>query len=297
MEEVSGLFLACKSRTNCSLGACYGRHPKLVRIQFHLHQQALIIPDRLELFLPHSSELGFFLDKSRFAVLVTRGDSSGSHSRPCPALLYATYLWGDHFRRVCDVAQQRTFESRALRHCTLDLASSTHPDRILHLIQANVLLAYYYLHNARLPEAVYFATGAATLVTSSGLHQSSASKLPMPRDKVEAGERIDAFWNVFALTRTLAILARSTSPSLCTLLEVLGCDADVPWPSESASNEAPQHRESAAASFMQGNDSTHLGGHSVLVLEVKASMLLNEAASLIARWELDGMWRVSTFLI
>jgi hypothetical protein len=245
----------------------------------------------LDFFLPHACEVGFFLDPQSFSTAVLQPPSTSSYSRPCPALLYSVYLWGNYLSQYHDVAQEKTFESRALRHCALDLASSSHPDRVLHSIQANVLLAYHYLKNARLSEAVYFASGAATLITSAGL-QNRVSKLPPPRSSIEAGERVDAFWTVFSLTRMLAIVARPAMPSLCALLEVLGCDADVPWPSPSNMYHkgiypTSLQTGSVAAAFMQGFESADTACDSILVLEDKASLILNEATSLVSRWELE----------
>ncbi|KAH8831774.1 hypothetical protein DL96DRAFT_1706183 [Flagelloscypha sp. PMI_526] len=251
-----------------------------------------VIQSLLDFFLPHAGEIGFFLNTNAFSRAVLQPPSTNSHARPCPALLYAVYLWGNFFSQFHDVAQERTFESRALRHCALDLASSSHPDRVMHGIQANVLLSHFYLKSGRLSEAVYFATGAATLVTSAGLH-SHTSKLPSARTSIEAGERVDAFWTVFSLTRVLAIVARPTMPSLCPMLEILGCDAEVPWPLPSnlyqkgIYPDSFHSQSSVAAAFMQGVEPADAGNESILVLEVKASLVLNEVSSLVNRWEYE----------
>jgi hypothetical protein len=98
--------------------------------------------------------------------------------------------------------------------CTLqnihqDLGSQ-HPHRVLHGIQAEVLLSLYYLTLGRPVEGIYHSSAAVSLAISAGLHliQSSSQahaqiqpafgvlETPVrpPAHAREAGERISAFW-------------------------------------------------------------------------------------------------------
>ncbi|KAH8823163.1 hypothetical protein DL96DRAFT_264672 [Flagelloscypha sp. PMI_526] len=243
-------------------------------------------------FLLHASELGFFLNASEFSRSAMLPRTSEGHSRPTLALLYAVYLWGQHFLNSMDHSRIRALESQALQHGALDFAGSSHPHRVMHGIQANVLLSNYYLQDHRLSLAAYFAMGSASLVTSAGLDDQTRSNLPPPHNFTEARERTDAFWIVFSLTRILAIITRRTMPALVPLLEVFGTNATLPWPSPatigsqntSAPSLTPSHQHPVVSMFLQGREPVDAGIISILVVGVKAAAVLNEVTSLISRW-------------
>lgn len=192
----------------------------------------------LDIFAPHAAEVGFFLNLTRFLNEAAIPEPIGSHSRPCPALLFATYLWATHFRGFIDVSQERSFESLAKHHCLSDMETS-HPKRVLHTIQAYVLLAHHHLTNANLPEAKFYAVAAANLITSAGLQEANPSEsLPLPLDAIEVGERLDSFWAVVSVSRTIAIYIGMKRPRCeVKMLECLGSESNVPWPLEGLSYE------------------------------------------------------------
>ena len=163
----------------------------------------------LDKFLPHSVEFGFFLEPIRFRESTLLPLSFGHHSRPSPALLSTVYLWGVHLSHSEPLlAQEYTFMTRALQHTATDLLG-THPNCILHTLQAEVLLAYYLFRTGRFVEAKSHTAAAVALAIDSGFHRIRSSlfaasaiglssdtpvSLHPPKDSIEEGERIAGFW-------------------------------------------------------------------------------------------------------
>lgn len=187
----------------------------------------------MQAFLEHkSAENGFFLDASRFQDSVL----GNTRDPPSSALLNVAYLWGAQMSSSEGlVAYMPTLLSLSLRAISESLASS-HPHKVLHGIQAEVLLAYYFLHNARILEAKYHTSAAVSLALVSGLGKiRTADKsrdqvpviLPPPKDHLEEGERIHAFWTVLTLNNGLA--AADGSPSNISYTAP-GARIDTPWP-------------------------------------------------------------------
>lgn len=179
----------------------------------------------MQVFQEHTSAVtGFFLDASRFHVSV-HGPRT---RRPCPSLLYTAYLWGAQ----ADLAHHApALLALALRAIPQTLGSP-HPDRVMHAVQAEVLLAYYFLHNARILEAQYHTCAAVSLVFSAGLHrgrreQERAGVLPPAGDAVEEGERVHAFWTVLTLNNVVAGATGSQSNISYT---APSARIDAPWP-------------------------------------------------------------------
>jgi hypothetical protein len=97
----------------------------------------------------------------------------------------------------------------------------------LQLLQANILLAYYYVALSKLAEASYFVSGATALALSAGLNMNPDKV----HDAFTYGERIDGFWSVVVLSRIVSVLVRTRGiSSLCGLLQIAGSNGDVPWP-------------------------------------------------------------------
>ncbi|KAH8831717.1 hypothetical protein DL96DRAFT_844730 [Flagelloscypha sp. PMI_526] len=249
-----------------------------------------VVESLVDLFMPHAAEVGFFLNRPTFrAAALNTSASSGSPARPLMSLLYAVCLWGDRIRKFHDPAQTRTFEAKALRYAMSDLTNTNpQPNQTLHLIQTNVLLAYYYASLSRLSEASYFVCGATTLALSAGFNRA----VDTVHDAVAYGERIDAFWTVVGLSRTIAVLVRiKGEKSLCEMLEIIGANGDVPWPLEEeeySQGRLPERsHHQRVPSFIHGTVSPQDGGNAIRVLETKASLLLNEAVLFITRWEVE----------
>jgi len=224
---------------------------KLNLIDHYLRQVDLHFS--LDNFLPHSAEFGFFLDVPRFRGSTLLPLPFGHHSRPTQALLNAVYLWGLHLSQSEPVFdQEHVMLSRALQQSVTDLLGD-HPQKILHTIQTEVLLAYYFFRTGRFLEAKYHAGGAVSLALGSGLHKTR-SLLPSPppilgvvanneilfeaaRDDVEEGERINGFWAVFVLHKILTVALHPPS-NVCGALEAPGMQIDTPWPLDIESYQA-----------------------------------------------------------
>ncbi|KAJ7926988.1 hypothetical protein B0H13DRAFT_1971706 [Mycena leptocephala] len=166
---------------------------------------------RVDAFLEDFTQVGFFLDPASFRHSALLALPFGHYDRPSPALLSAVYMWGS---RLAPLPRHPMYNEDAFLVCTLqnihqDLGSQ-HPHRVLHGIQAEVLLSLYYLTLGRPVEGIYHSSAAVSLAISAGLHliQSSSQahaqiqpafgvlETPVrpPAHAREAGERISAFW-------------------------------------------------------------------------------------------------------
>ncbi|KAJ7866009.1 hypothetical protein B0H14DRAFT_2573565 [Mycena olivaceomarginata] len=153
-------------------------------------------------FLHNAACLGFFLDTQVFHDAVT---SSNGCTLP-PVLLNVMYLWGVHLSNDARITvYEPAFLAHALRSTAGSLAG-THPRTVLHSAQASVLLAYYFLRNARALKGRYHINAAVATILNAGLHlirgrsrPPTAEALPPPGDAVEEGERIGEFWSVLTL--------------------------------------------------------------------------------------------------
>jgi hypothetical protein len=146
--------------------------------------------------------------------------------------------------------------SRAVRQISTAL-SGNHPKKVLHIMQAEVLLANYFFRTSRFLEGRYHYNAAVSLSIGAGLHKIRATRpllpvvhftadiVPAPEDTIEEGEMINGFWTVFILDRWWC--ACLGTPSLIADSEELGTQIDTPWPLdtegyERVSNEIPPHR-------------------------------------------------------
>jgi hypothetical protein len=197
-------------------------------------------------------------------------------------------------------AHQHQYLARALKHTSAGL-TTTHPDRFLHTIQAEVLLAYYFLRIGNFLEARRHTGDAVSLAVGCGLHRlrseaawrppaisvaslirngapvSSTTTLPPPRDSIEEGERIDAFWNVLILSKTLAV-ALDCPTDVCGTLEAPGFQIDTPWPLDQKSYQAgilPHPTTCTVHTFLHPNPNSETPG-SLLTLTAQACILLHQ---------------------
>ncbi|KAF4567212.1 hypothetical protein EYR36_010829 [Pleurotus pulmonarius] len=204
-----------------------------------------VIQTLLDSFLPYASELGFFLHPARFRADALRALPFGQTPRPTMGLLSAVYLWGAQFsQQDPSISYEGTFLSRALQNTATDLTRE-HPNRVLHTIQAEVLLAYYFWRNGKILEAKTHAGGAVSLAIGCGLHRWRSARPPpipgigvvventsnvmSPRDSVEEGEIINGFWAVLTLHNSLSATVDPAGALSCAL-EVPGISVDTPWP-------------------------------------------------------------------
>ena len=198
---------------------------------------------RADHLLSNASQFGFFLNIPLFRSSFVLPFPLGHPSRPSPALLSAVYLWGLHLSRSNTLREHESdFLSRALR-CASNALSGTHPQKFLHALQAEILLAYYFFRNGRFLEGKYHCSAAASLAISGGLNKIRSGRtpsptvdfvrtrcpaLPPPRDAVDEGERINGFWAALILDKCWSVALGS--PSNFTDDETLGTRVDTPWP-------------------------------------------------------------------
>jgi hypothetical protein len=188
---------------------------------------------RLQTFLSqHASAFGFFLDHRRFAQNALSILPSGDLHKPCSGLLDIVYYIAS--------APRKDLESKVpteLPIKVIGILASDHPSKVLHAIQAEVLLANWFLHFNKILEGKYHLGTAVSLAVGAGLHKIRSSNptlgfargisLPPPLDGIEEGERIIGFWHVYGLSNIWdAISGPST---LCAILNGDGKGIDTPW--------------------------------------------------------------------
>ncbi|KAH9919498.1 uncharacterized protein BXZ73DRAFT_92090 [Epithele typhae] len=161
----------------------------------------------VQTFMTHASQLGFFLNPTRFMRRQNNGPGT-------EALVASVYLWGSKLSsssmlRACET----TFMDRATQAA---LACQTTPPAahtVLHMLQAEVLLANYFFSNNRVLEGRYHAIAAVALATGSRLHLLDPRNLGT--DTIAAGERIQAFWIVAAMDKSWAAMMNTPSYIQC----------------------------------------------------------------------------------
>ncbi|KAJ7759320.1 hypothetical protein DFH07DRAFT_1023444 [Mycena maculata] len=254
----------------------------------------------LDQFLPHASQFGFFMHIGHFRASALLQLPLGHPARPSPAVLCAVYLWGIHLSRAEPlVSYERVFIRRAQQHIATELSESSHPVHRIHTVQAHILLSTYFLRNKQFLEAEFHVNGAVTLSLGYHVHKIRSSRpssppllgaptsevfLEPPRDDVEEGERIRAFWTVVFQQNNL-IMTLTTANNF-GILESPGLNIDTPWPLEINEYELGM----LPTNFL-GKDTVHNfvtrgvpGPSSVFSLQVQASVLLQRATQLARKW-------------
>nr|GAT48330.1 predicted protein [Mycena chlorophos] len=271
-----------------------GSTGNLPRLTLPNDPPSAVIADLVDTFLINGTEFGFFLNASRFREGALRPLPFGDFSRPTPALLSAVYLWAIHLSTANSPIHspasssssgssghmllprphpdEAAYLARALSLTSKGLFSA-HPHRVLHTLQAEILLAYYFYMNERIVEAKYHAAAAVSLSLSSGLHQirSVDSTLPPPIDGIHQGEYVRAWWAVFVLDACFAV----------GLLEPLGINiaaVDTPWPLDGDEYALDASSQTITA-FLSGHDSL-IVGLSTTALVAKTALLYQKADEL-----------------
>ncbi|KAJ7924096.1 hypothetical protein B0H13DRAFT_1601927, partial [Mycena leptocephala] len=236
---------------------------------------------RLEVFLSRFSGCGrFFLEPVQFRKSLLLPGPLGHPARPAPGLIGAVYLWMHHlsFNRSQVISAEAELLSLTTQNLAHDLSAVHHPNLILHTIQAEVLLSYYYMDSARLLEGIYHCAAAVSLAWCAGINKIGAplrksnlrfvfsDVLSDPPDELEAAERINAFWAVLMLNNCWVAASGLSSNIPDDIGEVC-----TPWPTEGMLPQAPSGYPTVAQ-FLSGED--HPDGLSGSALAVKASILL-----------------------
>jgi len=199
----------------------------------------------LDRFFQFATEFGFFLNPTQFYFSALSCEPLGHPKRPLPALFRVVCLWGIHLLPEDPYPlSESDYVQRSLAE-TATALSSSHPQHILHTIQAEVLLAYYFWRTGRCLEARHHSGAAASLALGCGLHKvrssvpwsptpiavegRDATFLPETFNTVEEGERLNGFWSVSTLMKNLAASLDQPS-SVCGVFEAPGLAIDAPWP-------------------------------------------------------------------
>ncbi|KAJ7196294.1 hypothetical protein GGX14DRAFT_473944 [Mycena pura] len=201
----------------------------------------------VDAFLNNFTQVGFFLDPACFRESALLACPFGHYKRPSPALLSAVYMWGARLSQapLHPLYNEDAFLVCALQNIHQDLGGQ-HPHRVMHSMQAEVLLSVYYLTLGRPVEGIYHSSAAVSLAISAGLHMhKSASQalesedqgvfrpglcmletpLPPARGAQEETERIRAFWTVVVVNNYW--VAAHGSPSAIPYADT---PIDTPWP-------------------------------------------------------------------
>ncbi|KAL0064938.1 hypothetical protein AAF712_008057 [Marasmius tenuissimus] len=112
------------------------------------------------------------------------------------------------------------------------MLSSSHPKRIIHAIQAEIILSNYFLHMRRNLEGRYHLNTALSLAAGAGLHRTrtvGSSILPPPTDSIEEGETINAFWTIYSMHNVWDAIEPAVGAD-SVVLDRNGQRIDVPWP-------------------------------------------------------------------
>jgi len=174
----------------------------------------------LDKFLTHASDFGFFLDQTRFRESMLLDLPLGHQFRPFPALIMATYLVGMFLAAEDTFVPREKHTLAAAIQMSAQTLSNTHPKRVMHGIQAELMLACYFFAQNRLLEGQYHLATAASTALATGVMktsktQSEFSDLLMPpmKDVVEERERVNACWTIYFLDYAWAA-ALNTFPNL-----------------------------------------------------------------------------------
>ncbi|KAF8997623.1 hypothetical protein BDQ17DRAFT_1428961 [Cyathus striatus] len=155
-------------------------------------------------FMVNQQPLGFFLDARpsgprSFKVI----SSNGMEIQPSNALQSAIRLWGARLGREPGFAEQEPIlVNKALQAASVSVSDS-HPNGIMHGIQADVLLANYFLSDMRFVEGKYHILTALSMILTTGI-QGGSNPPPICHYNAEG------FWGVLVMDQCWASVFNST---------------------------------------------------------------------------------------
>ncbi len=176
----------------------------------------------------------------RFLVSLSSTDNA---TPKIPDVLRNTvYLLGIHFSKSgAFMAHESVFLDKTLRcvHYALSVAQEQQTTT-LYVLQAEILLAYYFYHNNRLVEGKFHASAAVSLAMLCKLHKThsygnigvlpiTSAWLSPSNDAVEADERIRGWWQTYVLDKSWAV-ALVESSSIIEENDDPATVVDTPWP-------------------------------------------------------------------
>ncbi|OSD04103.1 hypothetical protein PYCCODRAFT_1466534 [Trametes coccinea BRFM310] len=248
----------------------------------------------LEIFVPHRHQCGLDIHVGRLRDSMNLPLEEQRH----PVLMNAIFLWACYLSRPGTLSQ---YEQLYLSRTTAAIGDAMqYPSKAVDLIQACCMLSVYYLSNGRLLEGSYYSAAASTLALQCRLHHigseaqsmnvdtwDASFDLPPPKDNVERGERISAFWQVYNLDRCWSVVLRR--PATLPDSDHPMASITTPWPQrisdyENGELDAGSGSPTIRAFFVQQGQSTSLSSFSPAALRVKASALFEGANRLSSSW-------------
>ncbi|KIL66619.1 hypothetical protein M378DRAFT_9992 [Amanita muscaria Koide BX008] len=226
----------------------------------------------LDILMLHASEFAFFLDEERFRESLLLDFPLGHPYRPSSALTMTAYLVGMFLSRDEELSSRQKQTLAAAAQMSAQALSSTHPQRVMHGIQAELMLACYFFAQSRLLEGQYHLATAASTALATGVLKTSKTQnefsdllMPPVKDSVEERERINACWTIYYLDYGWAA-ALNTFPNLkCTPDALRGVNGlSVPGSLEMgkmAVNGSSNHRNGKKPSMHITNGSPVINGH------------------------------------
>ncbi|KAH9932651.1 hypothetical protein B0H21DRAFT_699628, partial [Amylocystis lapponica] len=244
-----------------------------------------------------------FLNVPRFLNKISAMPTADDPQYPA-VLRNAIFLLGSKFSRDPQIRMhQSVFLTRSLQHLPSAISIAT-PATILFVLQAEILLSYYFLdHNRRL-EGAYHSNAAVSITLACRLNMTRSMRaapsarntdalggtefrLLPPLDDVEEGERINAFWSAFVLDKCWAVSLGTTSAFADD--ESTGTQIDVPWPLGMADYENhrlhPDVRSMRTVRSFLEDATGGSRGQSLLAMHAKAALLVEHATRVASRWD------------
>jgi len=242
---------------------------------------------RLSNFKSSASALGIFLYPPHFYASILQTHLPVGHpDRPAKCLTFAVYLWAvrlasspssisaepDTVPLIASNADLQKMEedfmhaataetaialsssfilhssSDAVTHSQTPTRQCSHPQIVLHTIQAEVLLATYFFSLGRFLEGKYHVANAVGIVVGSGLHLGAGLD---DEDVIQRAERINAAWAVLNLDRAWAI-ALDSEPNFPR-----GSRVNLPWPVDLDNNVDVAHIQEALSENHVANDTIY----------------------------------------
>jgi hypothetical protein len=204
---------------------------KLIRIRVNF---CILRCFRVDVFSPHAPKFGFFLDKQRFIQAM----SSREPSAVTLALRNAVYLWGIRLSRQQDIiAHEGIFVQRSLTNIQNAVSVlDRQPDGVPYVLQAEVLLAYYFFDSNRVNDGQFHTTGAVTIARNYRYHKIFSGQRASGPFTPEIKEKIKAWWQVFILEKSWA--SALGVPSMLIENDNL-TTIETPWPGNEVSFSRP----------------------------------------------------------
>ncbi|KAJ6592393.1 hypothetical protein B0H19DRAFT_1245271 [Mycena capillaripes] len=222
----------------------------------------------------------FFLDPAQFQHSVLFPLPFDHPDLPLRALLNVVFLWATHVSAkplANSTYSEEELLARTVYHLACDVAATeslAQQQRILYIVQAEVLLSLYYLDSGRLLESNYHRAGVTSLAFTAGLHQLGTSSRPLlpstqPVGIVREKVLVNAFWSAVILNN-YCVAASGVPSSIPWDIPV-----STPWPTDTPLPSIP-----SSGPFLGNND---VVGQPPLTLLAKASILLERTIAFTTR--------------